>query len=239
MQRYTNNIKKRIGKTIYQHRMLQPDDRLLIALSGGKDSLVLVEALAARKKSLPFNVDIIAAHVNIENMGYKVDLGYLQNFCSNHGIHFIYRKYSVEINHEKKSHCFICSWNRRKTLFEMAKENKCNKLVFGHHMDDALQTLLMNMMYHGSISSMPYRLKMFDGQLEVIRPMLDITNEELEKYSKISSYKTDIKTCMYENTKRKHTSKIIEDMCGGKRSIRVNLFRAMKNIYTEYLPGRE
>jgi tRNA 2-thiocytidine biosynthesis protein TtcA len=239
MQRYINNIKKRIGKTIYKHGMICPDDRILVAVSGGKDSLILLEAMVKTIKSLPFKAEIIAAHVIIENMGYTTDLDYLDEFCKALGVTLIYEKYNVSIENNKKSPCFICSWNRRKTLFSLAKQNNCNKLALGHHMDDALQTLLMNMMYHGSISSLPYKFAMFEGRLEVIRPLLDLTNAELEKYNELCRYKTNLKNCNYEDTRRKETEKYIDMISGGKRSIKVNMFRSMAKVFTEYLPREE
>jgi len=79
--------------------------------------------------------------------------------------------------------CFVCSWNRRKALFEIAKENNCNKLALGHHKDNAIVSLLMSVMFNGTIASMPPKLAMFKNTFELIRPLLYVTNAETLSFS--------------------------------------------------------
>lgn len=231
------NTKKRIVRTLGKQNLLSDNDRILIALSGGKDSMILLETLIECKKHLPFKVDLIACHILIENIGYETDIEYLATFCKQHKIDFKLKKFKVNLDSDsKKSTCFICSWNRRKALFELTKELNCNKLAFGHHMDDALQTLLMNMVYHGSISSLPYSFNMFENRIKVIRPLLDISEEDLQKYACIQGYKAEIKKCIYANSKRKEFGDLINTIAAKHHVARKNLFRSMSNIYQEYLP---
>jgi tRNA(Ile)-lysidine synthase TilS/MesJ len=231
------NIKKRIQRTIGKQQLLKENDKILIALSGGKDSLILLETLSACKKHLPFKVDFYACHVLIENIGYETDTEYLSEYCQQNGVKFILKKFQIERKLDSnKSVCFICSWNRRKSLFELTRDLGCNKLAFGHHMDDALQTLFMNMIYHGSISSLPYKFNMFENRIEVIRPLLDIAEEDLIKYAEIKAYKSEIKKCIYENSKRKEVGNLINEIAGKHKVAKKNMFRSMSNIYTDYLP---
>jgi tRNA(Ile)-lysidine synthase TilS/MesJ len=235
--RHIYNIKKRIQRTIGKQGLLKENDKVLIALSGGKDSLILLESLAECKKHLPFKVDFYACHVLIENIGYETDIEYLSKYCQLNGVKFILKKFKIELDsNTKKSVCFICSWNRRRTLFELTKELGCNKLAFGHHMDDALQTLFMNMVYHGSISSLPYSFNMFENRIEVIRPLLDIAEEDLLKYAEDKGYISEIKKCIYENSKRKEIGNLINEIAARHNVAKKNMFRSMSNIYQDYLP---
>lgn len=233
-------IFKKTGKIIYDYQLLKPNDKVLIALSGGKDSLILLESLAERKKSLPFKIELMAAHIHIDNVGYKTNLNFLKDFCNKRNVPFHVDHFNIDLEKDpRKSTCFICSWNRRKRIFELTKEFGCNKLAFGHHLDDALETLFMNMMYHGSISSLPQKFFMFEGRVEVIRPLLNIEEEELIKFAEIRNYPKDLKSCPHEDkTKREKTREIIELMQSHYNRSKLNIFRSMDNIYKEYLPKK-
>jgi tRNA 2-thiocytidine biosynthesis protein TtcA len=236
--KYTQNILKRIGRTIIKQNLLSGDDRILLALSGGKDSLVLLEALAEAKKNLPFNFEIAAIHILIDTIGYSSDIKYLQAFCDELSVPFYYRKFSIDLETEsKKGICFVCAWHRRKAIFDAAKELQCNKIAFGHHMDDAVETLFMNMIYHGSISSMPYRLTMFDGRVQLIRPLLELTNDELEKYAVLRRFTREISACPHRNSKRMEMEMILKQANEVHKHARKNIFRSLSNIYPEYLPN--
>lgn len=237
MDKYISNTNKKIGRTIKKQNLLNENDKILVALSGGKDSMILLDALADRRNHLPFKIEIIAAHVLIPTIGYKTDTNYLKQFCEEREVKFILKEFEIELDPEsKKSECFICSWSRRKALFELTKELGCNKLAFGHHMDDAIETLFMNMMYHGSISSLPFQLEMFKGRVKVIRPLLEMTEDELIKYAAIADYKKELKNCPFENTKRLEIKNIVKQFNDIHRIARKNIFRSMDNMYSDYLP---
>ncbi len=239
--KYISNLQKRIYRTLYKEQLLAPDDRIMVGLSGGKDSLILLESLAKRQKQLPFSVEIFACHVMVSNIGYKVDTGFLKSVCESYGIPFYLEHLIIELDITgKKSACFLCSWNRRKVLFGLTKKLKCNKLAFGHHMDDALETLFMNMVYHGSFSSLPFKFEMFGGRLQVIRPLLEITNKELEEYASKRNWTTELKVCPYDDkTGRKVMSDFVDEMSKLHKHAKKNLFRSMSNTYPEYLPDHK
>jgi tRNA(Ile)-lysidine synthase TilS/MesJ len=221
-----------------EHRLIKAGDRVLVGLSGGKDSMILLEALADRRRHLPFDFHLFAVHVSATNLGYEMDTTYLEEFCEGLDIPLYLEEIEVDLTVDpKKAPCFICSWNRRKRMFDLSKELDCNKVALGHHKDDAIQTVLMNMVYHGSISSLPQKLSMFEGRIDLIRPLLFIPEKELTHYANLRSFKKQEKTCPYDDiTKRESIRDIIRQMDGLNRNARKNIFQAMDNIYKEYLP---
>ena len=122
-------------------------------------------------------------------------------------------------------------------MFEIAKEHQCNKLALGHHRDDAVESLLMSMMFNGTIASMPPKLSMFDGTFTLIRPLIFLSNDETQEYAAFRGFKKQKKSCPYERaTNRTAVAEIVRCMEDLSPHVRGNLFAAMKNIRTEYLP---
>ncbi len=231
-------ISRKVGKAINEFRLIEDGDRVLVGLSGGKDSMILLEALASRKKHLPFAFELFAIHVSASNIGYKMDTEYLNRFCSSLEVPLYLEEIEVDLSVDSsKTPCFICSWTRRKTIFNKSKELNCNKVALGHHKDDAIQTMLMNLIYHGSISSLPQKLDMFSGRIQLIRPLLMIPENELSYYANMRSFKKHEKSCPYDDSTRRDTIKsLIKDMDKLNKNSRKNIFRSMDNIFPDYLP---
>lgn len=229
---------RKAGKAIYDYGLIEAGDRILVGVSGGKDSLALLEVLALRARDPKQNYTVIAAHIAVENVAYEVDYRYVEDFCKKLGVGFVYRTIQTTVAEgSDKPVCFVCSWNRRKTLFEIAKELGCNKLALGHHRDDAVESLLMSMMFNGTIASMPPKLDMFDHTFTLIRPFIYLTNEETRQYATYRDFKKQKKNCPYEqSTKRNAVAGIIRQMETLSPHVKGNLFAAMKNIQKEYLP---
>ncbi|MBL7112869.1 MAG: tRNA 2-thiocytidine(32) synthetase TtcA [Bacteroidales bacterium] len=231
-------ICNKVNQAIHEFDMISENDRVLVGLSGGKDSMILLEALADVKKHLPYSFDLMAIHVTAINVGYEMDTDYLQNICDDIAIPLHLEEIEVDLSVKPdKSPCFVCSWHRRKAIFAKSKELDCNKVALGHHKDDALETMLLNMIFHGSYSSLPQKLAMFEGRIELIRPLLMIPEEELSEYARLRSFQQQDKSCHYEDTTRRESVRdlinLIEKMNKGARK---NMFRAMDNLYPEYLP---
>jgi tRNA 2-thiocytidine biosynthesis protein TtcA len=233
-----DKISKKVGKMLNEHQLIAAGDRVLVGLSGGKDSMILLEALADRRKHLPFDFQLFAVHVSATNIGYEMDTVYLQEFCAELNIPLHLEEIEVDLTVDpKKSPCFICSWNRRKRIFELSKELDCNKVALGHHKDDAIQTVLLNMIFHGSYSSLPQKLSMFEGRIRLIRPLLFIPEKELTYYATLRSFKKQEKSCPYDDaTRRESIKEIIRQLDRLNRNARRNIFNAMDNIYEDYLP---
>jgi len=235
---YLYGVRQMVGRAINQYQLIQNGDKIAVGVSGGKDSLILLESLALRRKYLPIHYDIVAAHVKITNLPYQINRSFFEDFCNELNVQFIYHEIAIDL--EKKTHktpCFICSWSRRRELFNLTREIDCNKLALGHHKDDAVETLLLNMVYHGSFSSLPPNLSMFDGRMKLIRPLLLLRDTELQKYADIRAYPKQLRVCPYENATQRATMRnmitrfeeILPAACD-------NIFKAMGNIFEEYLP---
>lgn len=237
-KRKQQKIFSNLGKAINKYNLLSDGDRIMIGVSGGKDSMTLLSALATRRTYGKENYDIVAVHIDVENVPYSIDEEYIDNFCQKHNIKFISEKISVDFEQDpKKSHCFVCSWHRRKRLFELTNEHNCNKLALGHHMDDALETLIINMSYHGCISSMPAKLDMFNGKIQLIRPLILLTNNEIASFAKMMGFPSEKENCPYEDkTKRSQAGEVLKEMEKRFGSAKKSLFKSMSKIQTEYLP---
>lgn len=231
-------LSRKVGQTIYRFSMLESDDKILVALSGGKDSYILLETLADRIKHLPFNVELLAAHVHLNEVGYETDTQFMQELCDRLGVPLYLPVANLDLTRDpKKGPCFLCSWHRRKMLFDLTKELRCTKLALGHHLDDAVQTLLMNQIWHGSISSLPFKLKMFEGRIQLIRPLLELNEEELIEYAALRNYPEQIKICPYdEDTKRGEIRQLIAGIKKMNPRAMKNLFRSTSHICFEYVP---
>jgi tRNA 2-thiocytidine biosynthesis protein TtcA len=240
-QKLFKKICRKTGTTMRDHNMVEEGDHVLVGISGGKDSMILLQALAERRSALPFDFKITAAHVEATGIGYRIEKDQLQNFCDIHNIplHII----EIAPDFEKdpaKAPCFVCSWHRRKELFNLTRKLGCNKLALGHHRKDAVETLLLNMIYHGSISSLPYSLRMFDGRVWLIRPLMDVEESMLQEYADLQDLVRIEKSCPYEDRTRRQT---IEGLIAQIESIHppgpYNMFRSMGKIFEEYLPSSD
>jgi tRNA(Ile)-lysidine synthase TilS/MesJ len=236
-KRFIDALERRVGLSINRYSLIQGGDNVLVALSGGKDSFVMLETLANRRRRLPVTYGITAAHVHIKNIGYGVDRGYMEGFCEELSVplHIIEAEADLESAGDK-SVCFVCSWLRRRKLFDLCESAGCGILALGHHMNDAVETLLMNMMFNGTISSIPPALHLFKGKLKVIRPLILLEANEIAEYARLREFPSMLKDCPHSGqSKRADGKKIIEAMTAIEKDSLKNLYRSMSNIHEEYL----
>lgn len=236
--RHIEHVKNHVAKAVMQYGLIDNGDKVMAAVSGGKDSLVLLSALAAFRKFKKIDFHLEAIHIDVGDVPYEADRDFLTNYCHDLNIPFHFKEIEAGIeNRGKKAPCFVCSWHRRKFLFEFTKQQGFQKLAMGHHMDDAVETLLMNMSYHGHISSLPVKLSMFDGALYLIRPLLLLTDKDTLKFAQISQFPKLNTECPYaDTTKRTTARKLIETLQEIHPKARQNIFNSMTRIDNEYLP---
>ena len=225
-RRLEKRLNERFVKAMATYHLIEDDDRILVGLSGGKDSLLLAELLAKRAKIDHPRFSVEALHVRMENIHYETDTSYLQQFCDDLGVKLHVRTTRFEVLDEsslsniqssikrrQKQPCFLCSWNRRKELFNLAQELDCNKIALGHHQDDILHTALMNLCFQSRFASMPARLKMRKMPLTIIRPLCMIQEKDIKAYAELQGYQKQQKLCPYENNSHRTAIKhLYEEM---------------------------
>lgn len=234
-------VENKVIKAIRTYGLINNGDRVLIGLSGGKDSLALVELLGRRSRIFQPKFELVVAHVVMTNIPYSADMDYLQSYAQEYNLPFIKRETSFDASTDRrKSPCFLCSWMRRKALFDIAKEEGCNKIALGHHQDDILETLLMNMTHQGAFGTMPPRLRMDKFPMEIIRPLCLVTEKELNVIADWRSYKKQIKNCPYESgSSRSEMKQVIASLEAINPEARNSLWASMTHIQKDYLPDPE
>ena len=199
-------VRKSFNKGCVDFNLLKDGDRILIALSGGKDSLMLARLMAQRSRIYKPRIAVEAAHVIMDNIPYETDRTYLQDFCDELGIklHILHSRFD-ESTDPRKTRCFLCAWNRRKTLFEYAVANGFNKIALGHHNDDIIITYLMNITFEGSAHTMQPSLKLEHYPLEIIRPLCLVHEDDIAKVAEELGFQKQKTLCPYEEVTNRKT----------------------------------
>ena len=230
-----------VRRCVDDYQMIEAGDRIAVGVSGGKDSLALVELLGKRAQIHVPSFKVTAVHVRVKERDYHSDLSYLEDFCSRVRVPFVIRDTEIgnRESRKEKDPCFLCSWYRRKVLFDVAQELGCNKIALGHHKDDLVETLLMNLIFQGSISTIPPLLQMEKMPIQMIRPLCLIEENEIAEYAERSGYEKQVKLCPLEKISNRTTIKqLIQQLEELNPNVRDSIWGAMENIKTEYLPTR-
>ena len=233
-------INQRFAKGVVKYGLIEDDDKILVGLSGGKDSMALLELLALRSRIHKPRFSLMAVHVGMTNIAYRADLDYLKAYSEGLGVPFVHYETSFDPSTDtRKSPCFLCSWNRRKALFTVAKEHGCNKIALGHHMDDILQTLLMNITFQGAFSSMPPKLVMHKFDMTLIRPLWLVHEADLEELAALQGYRKQVKNCPYETASNRAQMKdVLRRLEELNPEARYSLWGSMTNVQEELLPSK-
>ena len=231
-RRLAKRLNERFVKAMATYHLIEDDDRILVGLSGGKDSLLLLELLAKRAKIEHPRFNVEALHVRMENIQYETDTSYLQQFCDHLGVKLHVRTTHFEVDgtsRKQKQPCFLCSWNRRKQLFNLAQELACNKIALGHHQDDIIHTALMNLTFQAHFATMPVRLKMRKMPLTIIRPLCLIPESDIKTYAEMQGYEKQQKLCPYETgSHRTDMKQIYERLKELNPEVRYNIWGALE-----------
>jgi tRNA(Ile)-lysidine synthetase-like protein len=234
---YQKKILKKVALSVKEYAMITEGDKLIVGLSGGKDSLVLLDLLFLLRQNLPFHFEMMAVHVRSESIPYETSIEYLKKFCIQRDIKLVVTNTVIDFSTDKrKTPCFLCSTTRRKSLFDAARLENASKVALGHHMNDAVETLLMNMMFNGSISSIPPKLSIFRGEIDIIRPLIGLTEKEIKEYADKKEIQTQAKECPFaEKTQRKAVKEIISQMARIYPYSLQSINTSMSRIFEEYL----
>lgn len=225
-----------IDKAVFDYNLIEKGDRILVGASGGKDSTALIEYFANRKKRPDCNFEYKALHIKSD---------FAPDFPV--GIKDLFVKWKVpfetlnvniteRVKNGHKMNCYWCSTQRRTELLNYAIKNGFNKIALGHHMDDILETFLMNMLNKSELSTMTPRLNYKNYPVVIIRPLCYIAEERLVLHAKENNYYGFTCTCNFqENSTRKDAKNKLEYLTDGNLQVKERMFNALKNVEQEYL----
>lgn len=227
MNRLERKLYSRLNKAMREYSLIDDGDKILIGLSGGKDSLALVKLLGQRARVRHPQFSVVALHVRMREISYETDTTYLEQFCEENGVEFVCETVGINNNgsndttetarksspytsetsetSKSKTPCFLCSWNRRKALFTKAQELGCNKIALGHHRDDIIHTTLLNLFFQGQFATMPAKLRMRKMPITIIRPLCLIDEVDLVEYAQQNDFQKQRKLCPHEHESNRTT----------------------------------
>ncbi|MGF6769842.1 tRNA 2-thiocytidine biosynthesis protein TtcA [Paraburkholderia sp. GAS199] len=242
---YENNklfkrLARQVGEAIGDFNMIEEGDKVMVCLSGGKDSYAMLEILMRLRERAPINFDIVAVNLDQKQPGFPEHV--LPEYLKQLDIPFHIENqdtYSIvkRLVPEGKTTCSLCSRLRRGILYRVAGELGATKIALGHHRDDILQTLLLNMFYGGKLKGMPPKLQSDDGKNIVIRPLAYVKETDLEKYAELREF--PIIPCnlcgSQPNLKRAEMKALIRDWEKRFPGRIENMFNALSNIVPSHL----
>ena len=245
----SDKITRKFHKACADYGLIEDGDHILIGLSGGKDSLALVELLGRRAQIYQPRFKVTALHVRVKERDYRTDLTYLEDFCKEAKVPLIVRDTEIgevpnnpsnpSIQRNLNNPCFLCSWYRRKTLVNVAQELGCNKIAFGHHRDDIVETLLMNLIYQGAFATMPPKLQMDKMPIQIIRPLCLIDEADLVAHAVERGYEKQVKLCPFEHVSaREKAAELLAQIKAMNPEAVDSIYASMSNIKADYLPKK-
>lgn len=236
---YTYKVLNRgVGKALHLYDMISNGDRILVGLSGGKDSLALMLILHERLSRILINYKLFPVYID---PGFEKSFDeFLIGYCKESGFELRVEKtdYGVIAHSEKnrENPCFLCSRLRRKRLFEIANELDCNKIALGHNKDDIIETLFMNICYAGEISTMVPSQSFFKGKFTIIRPLAFVDEDIIKRFVMEKDCPEFVNPCPTAKiSKRREIKQLLKELYRGNRKIKGNIFRSMSHVKTEYL----
>ena len=217
-------LRRQTGQAIADYNMIEDGDKVMVCLSGGKDSYTLLEILSQLKTVAPINFDIIAVNLDQKQPGFPEHI--LPQYLEQLGVDYkIVEQDTYSIVQDKlqpgKTTCSLCSRLRRGILYKTAKELGATKIALGHHRDDMLATMMLNLFFAGKMKSMPAKLVSDNGEHVVIRPLAYCKETEIEQFAELQKF--PIIPC---------------NLCGSQPNLQRQLIKEMLNDWEENYPGR-
>jgi tRNA 2-thiocytidine biosynthesis protein TtcA len=231
-------LNRKIGQAMHDYSMFAAGDTVLVAVSGGVDSLTLACVLSLWQKKAPIRFSLITHHIDhgfwrkdaVPVAPATVIGRQLQSF----GIHLEITA-EKEISEEMRT-CFLCARNRRSQLFDLARALGCNKIALGHHKDDLIETFFLNAIYSGNISTMVPRQDLFGGTVSIVRPMAYLEKSEVQQIAEELRLHPVKNLCpLSDDTHREKVRALLEKLYQEEPQAKSSVFAALSNVRREYL----
>jgi tRNA 2-thiocytidine biosynthesis protein TtcA len=239
-----NKLDKRlcrlVGKAIIDYNMIEEGDKVMVCVSGGKDSYTMLDILRKMQQRAPINFELIAVNLDQKQPGFPAEV--LPAYLKKLGVPFHIEtqdtyKIVKNIIPEGKTMCSLCSRLRRGILYRVASELGCTKIALGHHRDDMLQTLLLNMFFGGKLKGMPPKLQSDNGEFIVIRPLAYVDERDIVKYAQVQQY--PIIPCTLcgnqENLQRKQIGMMLREWQTKHPGRLDSMLNALQNVVPSHL----
>jgi len=228
-------LNKAVGRAIADFSMISAGDRILCAVSGGKDSYVMHQLLADLERRAPVEFELIAINVDQGHPGYPREVLHDYMRAGGHRFRMVtedtYSIVKAKVP-EGKTTCSLCARLRRGILYTVARELGCNKLALGHHRDDAITTLMLNLFFSGQLSAMPPKLVNDEGDVVVLRPLIYCAEDDIRAYAREQAY--PLIPCVLcgdqANMQRRVVSDLLADMEARHPQIRESMLAALRNV---------
>lgn len=237
-------LRREVGQAIADYNMIEEGDKIMVCLSGGKDSYTMLDILLGLQKSAPVNFELVAVNLDQKQPGFPEHI--LPEYLQSIGVayHILERDtYTIvkETVPEGKTTCGICSRLRRSTLYAFADKIGANKVALGHHRDDLIETLFLNMFYAGKLKAMPPKLRSDSGSNILIRPMAYCKERDIEEFARIKQF--PIIPCnlcgSQENLQRQNLKMMVRDWEKHFPGRVENIFRSIFNVSLSQLGDRD
>ena len=234
-------IKNAVGRAIADFRLIEEGDRIAVAVSGGKDSYTLLHILEELRRRAPVRYELLAINIDSGYPGFRADI--IEEHLREHG--FAYHMEPTdhyEIIKEKRrpdsSYCSICARLKRGVLYTLAQRFNCNKLALGHHLDDFIETLLLNQFFVGSLKAMAPRMLADNGHTTVIRPLVYVEEKEIIPFSRQNRFPVVCcccPVCGSADQQRKRMKQLLTDLEQTIPQVKRSLLRALANVQPRHL----
>lgn len=239
-----NRIKRLTGKAIGDFDLIEDGDRILVGISGGKDSYVLLHILEALRKKAPVKFELVA--VNIDSGFPEYQKEKIENYLQKHKFNYVMAQTnSYQIIEEKlkpgTSYCAFCARLRRGAIYTQADKLNCNKVALGHHLDDFIETLLLNQFYGGTLAAMNAKLLADNGRHTIIRPLVYVEEADIQQYSDRMGFPIVDCSCPVaedEEQKRHEVKLLISELAEKIPEIRHSMISAIANVHPRHLLDR-
>lgn len=240
----TTSLQRRLmtqmGRAIETYGLIKPGDKIMVCLSGGKDSYAMATLLEATRRKVPYDFELVMVNLDQGQPGFNQQV--IVDWCEERGLaHNMVYQDTYKVVTDKipagKTYCSLCSRLRRGILYDTAVSLGCTKIALGHHKDDAVETLLMSQMFSGQISSMPPLLRSQDGRNTVIRPLIFCSERDLIRFSEEQAF--PILPCdlcgSQDGLQRQVIKRLLNELNSRNPKIKDNLFASMSNIRPSHI----